>query len=300
MIRLDITAWNTIIAAYCGDHDPGLNNARRGFDRAPKRDIVSWNTIISGYVQRENLEEAKLLFDSMPEKNRVSCNAMLAGYSNRCLADEAADLFHSMTQSAITQPDRLSLTAMINVYSKTGQLQRARDLFSSIANPDVTLWNAMIAGHSNSGDLDHGIQLLRSMWIAGVDPDGVTLLTVLATCAQKGLIDESCHHFQSLLTDHGVRAERSHFSCMVDLLARIGRLGDAIDLAMSMPFVPDEVELASLLSACGLHRDADQAARAAMDLGSVSPTRSSPYVLLSNAFVQEVTPFLAPGNYATL
>ncbi|EFJ12560.1 hypothetical protein SELMODRAFT_123847, partial [Selaginella moellendorffii] len=90
-------------------------------------------------------------------------------------------------------------------------------------------------------------------------------------------------HFQSLLMDHGVWAERSHFSCMVGLLARIGRLGDAIDLAMSILFVPDEVELTSLLSACSLHCDADQTSQAAMDQGSVSPMRSSPYVLLSNA-----------------
>ncbi|EFJ06929.1 hypothetical protein SELMODRAFT_134546 [Selaginella moellendorffii] len=70
--------------------------------------------------------------------------------------------------------------AMFNVYSKTGQLQRAWALFSGIANPDVTLWNTMMAGHSNNGDLHHGIQLLRLMWIAGVDPDSMTLLTVLS------------------------------------------------------------------------------------------------------------------------
>ncbi|EFJ09150.1 hypothetical protein SELMODRAFT_428411 [Selaginella moellendorffii] len=87
----------------------------------------------------------------------------------------SADLFHSMTQSATTQPDQLSLMAMFNVYSKTGTWA----LFSGIANPDMTLWNTMMAGHSNNGDLDHGIQLLRLMWIAGVDPDGMTLLTVL-------------------------------------------------------------------------------------------------------------------------
>jgi len=43
-----------------------LANARKVFEKMPKRDVSSWNTMISGYVKCMRLEDARQLFDEMP------------------------------------------------------------------------------------------------------------------------------------------------------------------------------------------------------------------------------------------
>ncbi|EFJ08736.1 hypothetical protein SELMODRAFT_131167 [Selaginella moellendorffii] len=122
------------------------------------------------------------------------------------------------------------------------------------------------------------------MKIEGIDPDGVTFVSVLSACSHEGLMKQSRSYFLSIAGDHGLDHRKEHYCCMVDSLGRSGRLDLAEELITTMPFRPDGVEWGMLLAACKLHRDGDRGARAAERVFDLDPGNVAPYVLLANIY----------------
>lgn len=73
-----------------------------------------------------------------------------------------------------------------------------------------------------------------------------------------------------------------HFSCLIDLLGRAGRLKEAEEYIEKFPFGRDPIVLGSLLSACRLHGDVNIGKSFAKQILKMRPVATSPYVLLSN------------------
>ncbi|KAK3232163.1 hypothetical protein Dsin_004044 [Dipteronia sinensis] len=84
--------------------------------------------------------------------------------------------------------------------------------------------------------------------------------------------------------EHEISPGEDHYVCMVNLLGRAGRIKEAEDLILKMPFQPGVMIWQTLLAACHLHGDVEtgkQAAERSIDLNSKD---SASYVLLSNMF----------------
>ncbi|CAI0417601.1 unnamed protein product [Linum tenue] len=55
--------------------------------------------------------------------------------------------------------------------------------------------------------------------------------------------------------DYGVEPKPDHYSCMVDLLSRAGKLDEAVDLIKKSPFKPHPAIYGTLLGACRIHKN---------------------------------------------
>ena len=75
-----------------------------------------------------------------------------------------------------------------------------------------------------------------------------------------------------------------HRSCVVDALARAGRLDEAERFAETEGCMLDPVILRTLLGACRTHRDVTRAERIAEALIIQDPHDATPYVLLANTY----------------
>ncbi|KAF6146573.1 hypothetical protein GIB67_008859, partial [Kingdonia uniflora] len=75
---------------------------------------------------------------------------------------------------------------------------------------------------------DHG---LRSTWV------------------RSGLVEEGIQHFQSIGT-YGAEAREEHYTCMVDLLTRPGKVKEVEEFMKKMPFEPTASAWGALLSGC--------------------------------------------------
>ena len=73
-------------------------------------------------------------------------------------------------------------------------------------------------------------------------------------CSHCGFVEKGKHYFYSMTEDHGIVADLMHYSCLIDLLGRAGRLDEAYDLIKSMPFEPHVNIWRSLLGASKRHR----------------------------------------------
>ncbi|CAN1820905.1 Putative pentatricopeptide repeat-containing protein At3g11460, mitochondrial [Linum perenne] len=108
----------------------------------------------------------------------------------------------------------------------------------------------MINGYSQNGLANDVLELYREMGSSGIHPDPVTLV---------GLTDKGLHYFDAM-DKYQLCPGPEHYSCVVDLLGRAGRLFEAHKLIKSMKAKPDEGEKnrfcdQGMLSEMGVHSE---------------------------------------------
>ncbi|CAL5441841.1 unnamed protein product [Camellia sinensis] len=196
---------------------------------------VTWNAVISGYVENCQPEDALKLFRTMVElgvkPNPSSLSSVLLGCSNLS-AMKLDKQIHQLTCKSVLCLDTTVVTSLISVYCKCGDLNDPWKLFLEMPRRDVVTWNAMISGYAQHGAGEKSRSLFDEIRHEGIKPDWITYVGVLSACNHAGLVDLGIQYFDTMSKDYGVEAKRDHYTCMVDLLGRAGKLIEAnLDLA---------------------------------------------------------------------
>lgn len=69
-------------------------------------------------------------------------------------------------------------TSLVNMFCKMGHLDSARKVFDKMPKKDVTTWNAMISGLSQSLNPCEGMEMFWRMQVEGVEVDTVSILNL--------------------------------------------------------------------------------------------------------------------------
>ncbi|WOG81288.1 hypothetical protein DCAR_0100434 [Daucus carota subsp. sativus] len=311
----DVT-WNAMISGYAESGD--LESAVRLFGIAPVKSVVAWTAMVSGYMKCGRVEVAKKVFTEMPVKNVVTWNSMIAGYVENGRAEDGVKLFRRMVESGV-RPNSSSMssvllgcselsalklgkqvhlfiskcplhsdvkvgTSLISMYCKCGELEDAWKVFNEMLQKDVVTWNAMISAYAQYGKGEKALSLFDKMWNCGMKPDRITFVAVLSACNHAGLVDVGVQYFYTMQKDYGVTAKEDHYTCVVDLLGRAGKLVEAVDLVKRMPYKPQPAIFGILLGACRIHKNLEVAEFAARNLLDCDPTSATGYVQLANVY----------------
>ncbi|KAL9227313.1 hypothetical protein vseg_003015 [Gypsophila vaccaria] len=309
-------SWNAMISGYveCGD----LEMAVRLFGLDPFKSVVARTALITGYMKVGDVEVAERMFEDVPVKNVVSWNAMISGYVENSRAGDAIKLFKKMVEFGV-KPSPLTFTSvllgcsnlsalilgkqihqfvcksplyldttvgtsLLSMYSKCGVLDDAWKLFSEIPRKDLVTWNSMISGFAAYGSSERALALFDKMRTEKIKPDWITFVEVLSACNHVGLVDLGINYFESMEKDYDIKPKPQHYSCMVDLLGRAGKLEEATILIKKMPFGPHPSIFGSLLGAARIHKSIKVAEFAANNLLSIDPTNAAAYVQLANVY----------------
>ncbi|OVA01761.1 Pentatricopeptide repeat [Macleaya cordata] len=309
-------SWNAMIGGYSQCRK--MDMARELFEAMPCRNISSWNTMITGYAQNGEVDRARSLFDEMPRRDSISWAAIIAGYAQSGRSEEALNLFIEMkrdgermnrstfTCALSTCADIAALefgkqvhgrlvkagyemgcyvgNALLAMYCKCGSIEEAYDVFEGMTEKDVVSWNTMIAGYARHGFGKEALKVFEAMKMKGIKPDDVTMVGVLSACSHAGLVDKGTEYFHSMDKEYGLKAKVQHYTCMIDLMGRAGRLEDAESLMRNMPFEPDAATWGALLGASRIHGNAKLGEEAAEKIFEMEPDNSGMYVLLSNLY----------------
>ncbi|EFJ35250.1 hypothetical protein SELMODRAFT_79457 [Selaginella moellendorffii] len=173
-------------------------------------------------------------------------------------------------------------SALVTMHGKCGNLGAARRAFDRIERRNLVSWTAMIAALAENGDREGAWDLFRAMELEGIEPDEVCFMGVLAACKNAGEIQTGFEYFQSMTEDYSMDPSPGHYTFLIDLLARSGKLELAEDLIRGMPFEPQAWTWTSLLGACKIHWDERRGAMAAQRALVIDPRRTAAYVILSN------------------
>ncbi|XP_047155604.1 pentatricopeptide repeat-containing protein At2g03880, mitochondrial [Vigna umbellata] len=219
----------------------------------PKTFLI--NTLINMYVKFNLLEEAHVLFDKMPERNVVSWTTMISAYSNAKLNDRAVRLLvfmfrdgvmpnmftfssvlracerlsdlkqlHSCIMKVGLESDVFVRSALIDVYSKLGELLEASSVFCEMVTGDSVVWNSIIAAFAQHSDGDEALHLYKSMSRAGFRSDQSTLTSILRACTSLSLLELGRQvHVLVLKFDQDLILNNA----LLDMYCKCGSLEDA-------------------------------------------------------------------------
>lgn len=182
-------------------------------------------------------------------------------------------------------------TALVDMYCKCGSVGDALAVFNSIEKKSVQTWNAMLHGLSVHGQGVEAMQLFEKMEMdGGVRPNEVTFVAVLCGCSHSGLLEEGWFYFDVMQKKYRIKPTVKHYGCMVDLLARTGRLGEAFKLAAEMKIPPNIIIWGALLSACRIQNNMDMAECVMEKINRIEEdcthSDTSHYVIMSNMYSQ--------------
>ncbi|XP_075517936.1 pentatricopeptide repeat-containing protein At4g39952, mitochondrial [Primulina tabacum] len=279
----NIAVVNSLISMYgkCGKLTMGFT-----LFNLSHKDITSWNSLISSYIQNENFSEALILFDKMisgGQEPNIATIVTLLSACGRVAAAEKGREIHKYINEKGFECNTTIATALVDMYSKCGNMKMAREIFDSMNDRDVISWNVMISCYGIHGMGKSAIEIFDQMEQSNIRPNELTFLAVLSACAHSGLAYEGKALFHKM-KEHNLIPTLKHFACMVDLLGRSGNLEEAEALILSMPIAPDGVIWGSLLTACKLHNNTDMGIRIAKQATKTDPENDGYYVLISDLY----------------
>ncbi|XP_042489602.1 pentatricopeptide repeat-containing protein ELI1, chloroplastic-like [Macadamia integrifolia] len=268
----------------CGDEARG----RQLFDDFPNKDLISWNALISSYIQNNQPNKAVLLFQQMileVEPDPVTIVNVLTSCTHLANLPQGRSLHAFIIRKAFDLVFDISVgNSLVTLYARCGVMSNAEMVFRSLPRTDVISWNAMIAGYGVHGHGEEALLAFSRMLEYGLRPTSVTFVSVLSACSHSGLIEEGWQHFRSMAEDYDVVPDVVHYACMVDLLGRGGRLGEAKNFIDSMPIQPDASVWRALLGACRVYSDIELAKTIFQKLVELEPMNAGNYILLSNIY----------------
>lgn len=210
--ELDMFVRNALINMHANIGDLAI--AYYLFSIHGRHDVVAWSAVVAGYARRGELDTAQKLFDEMPEKDAVSWNVM------------------------------------INAYAKNGKMDKSVELFNQTPRRDNVSWNAVISGYVKCGSHNKAAELFERMHQAGIRPDNITMLSLLALCTCTGSLDLGQKLHQFLLESFPRNELPVKLSnAIIDMYSKCGCTEKAVEVFESM----EELDITSWNSIiCGL------------------------------------------------
>ncbi|KAF6160643.1 hypothetical protein GIB67_019583 [Kingdonia uniflora] len=272
-----------------------IDDSLKVFDGFANANMVTWTAVIMGLVNNGREESALSMFHQMI-RSSINPNAFtLSSVLSACSALAMLELgreIHTIVLKEGFDRDRFVGATLMDMYGKCGNVKMARLVFDDLNEYDVVLVNSMIYGYGQSGCGEEAVRLFDQMQDSVIKPNDMTLLSVLFACSNAGLLEDGYRIFSSFKKNPKFELSIYHYSCMVDLLGRAGKLKEAETLITKV-VNPDVVLWRTLLSACKIHGDVEMAKRIMVRVIELEPEDEGSHILLSNIYA-------STGNWADL
>ncbi|KAK7340864.1 hypothetical protein VNO77_21580 [Canavalia gladiata] len=244
---LAISRTTTNIPQHCNHHHYYLHLLRSCKHFNPLLQIHA-RLLVSGLQQ----------LNFMTSPSLILWNSMIRAYSRLHLFQEAVNLYHRMLDIGL-QPDKYTFTfvlkactgalnfhegvaihqdivsrnlecdafigtGLVDMYCKMGHLDSARKIFDKIPRKDITSWNAMISGLSQSSNPFGALETFWRMQMEGVEPDSVSILNLAPAVSKLEDVD-SCKSI------HGYVVRRCIFGVVSNSLIDMYSKCDDVNMA---------------------------------------------------------------------
>lgn len=290
----DTVVANALVDAYAATGM--VDDAWRVINTMIHRDAITYTSLATRMKQMGHYEMALNVINCMSVADIKMDGFSLASFlsaSAGLATMETGKQLHCYSVKAGLGSGLSVSNALVDLYGKCGCIADAQRAFDEISQPDIVSWNGLISGLASNGYISSALSAFDDMRLAEIKPDSVTVLLVLFACSRGGLVELGLEYFHSMREKYDVAPQLDHYVCLVDLLGRAGRVENAMEVIMTMPFKPDALIYKTLLAACTLHRNialGEDMARRGIEL---DPSDPALYVLLANLYDDSGQPDLA-------
>lgn len=282
--ELEVGVATALVDMYmkCSCHEEAMHL----FHQMPRKDVVAWGAVISGLTQNGLPDESIQMFKCMLLDDHAPDAVTMVKVLNACsdsgVGRQATCLHGYLVRSGFDNKMFVA-AALLDLYSKCGNLDSAVRVFDSTTEKDVVLWSSMIAGYGAHGLGQEAVALYQKMIGSSIKPNSVTFVSVLSACSHSGMVQEGRQIFDSMTRVYGVMPNPEHQSAMVDLLGRAGELQEAIKFIQEMDGRAVADTWCALLAACREH-NTEMSEAVAENLINLDPDHVGYYNLLTNIY----------------
>ncbi|XP_068647656.1 pentatricopeptide repeat-containing protein At1g15510, chloroplastic-like [Aristolochia californica] len=226
--EIDVT--NALITMYakCGD----IRSARRLFDGITQKDLISWNAVISGYIENGRCLQGLELF-SMMQARLVDPDAMtMTSVISACevVSDMRLGMvIHGFVTKTGFVHDVSVCNSLIHMYVGSKKLEEAEQIFVRMESKDVISWTAMISGYEKNFFPSKAVEAYEKMKLERVEPDEVTLASVLSACSCLGLLDRGIE-LHELARKRRILSYPMVANMLIDMYSKCKRVDKAMEI----------------------------------------------------------------------
>ncbi|KAK9081945.1 hypothetical protein Syun_030927 [Stephania yunnanensis] len=252
----DVVVWNMMVSGYASNGD--FEQALKCFEdmklAGVMPDRVTWNSIIAEYARKGQLEKASNCFDEMKgldeqhghsslalqvfrqmliervKPNSITIASVVSACTNLSLLQHGKEIHAYCMKNEGLNSDVLVGNALVDFYAKCRTVDVARRKFNLIKEKDLISWKSMLAGYAigkaNSWlcckeQVVTALNLLREMVKSKVQPNMVTIVSILPACARLAALQQGKEIHQFIIRN-GLDAFNLVWNALIDLYGRCG------------------------------------------------------------------------------
>lgn len=234
----------------CGD----MEMAELLFQQIDYPDLVSYNALVSGYNCNGDTASALRVFKQLLETGEKINSSTIVGlvpvfspFGHLNLAFS----IHSFCVKSGTISNPSVSTAFTTVYYRLNEMEFARLMFDESKEKPLASWNAMISGYTQNGFTKEAISLFQQMQSSKVNPNPVTITSILSACAQLGALSLG-KWVHELITRNAFLSNIYVLTALIDMYAKCGSIEQARQLFDTAP-QKNLVTWNSMICGYGLH-----------------------------------------------
>lgn len=197
-----------------------------------KTNVFSWNSVIADLARSGNSVEALRAFLSMrkfslkPNRSSFPCTIKSCSALSDLISGKQA---HQQALVFGYESDLFVSSALVDMYSKCGQLDDARVLFQEISLKNVVSWTTMITGYVQNDRPDDAFLLFKELLLDDsrleneVHFDSVAMVSVLSACSRlsQKSTTQGVHGFTIKM---GLDGNLTVGNTLIDAYARCGEV----------------------------------------------------------------------------
>ncbi|KAL6968734.1 hypothetical protein U1Q18_034527 [Sarracenia purpurea var. burkii] len=281
----DIVLASALVDMYanCGSK----REAEHIFENMSHRDIMIWNSIIGAHASDKDFDSPfrifRRLWHSGLKPNSITLMSILPVCTKMGTIKQGREIHGYAVRSSLETVISVG-DSLLDMYCKCGYLELGVKVFDHMLEKNIVTYNTIISAHGIHGQAWQAFSFFHKMKLENIRPNKVTFVGLLSACSHAGLVDGGWSLYSSMIDDYHLLPDMEHYSCMVDLLSRAGRLDDACNFINMMPVEPDINVFGSLLSACRAYKKVVLADLVGGKLFEKQLKDSGYHILLSNIY----------------
>lgn len=224
-----------------------LDYAILAFTHIQNPNVFVYNAMIKGFVHCFNPTQALECYINMLRANVMPTSYTFSSLIKACASFSAlgfGEAVHCHIWRNGFNSHVFVQTALIDLYSNLGQFCRSRSVFDEMPERDVFAWTTIVSAHIRAGDLSSARRFFEEM----PERNTATWNTMIDGYARMGNFDSA-----ELLFDQMPGKDIISWTTMVSCYSQHQKFREALAVfneMMSKGIHPDEVTLATIISAC--------------------------------------------------
>ncbi|PSS30837.1 Pentatricopeptide repeat-containing protein [Actinidia chinensis var. chinensis] len=218
------------------------------FDEIPHRPLSSLNSLLASHIRNNDLLAAWTLFlrihRARSDLDAYTLTPVLATCSNANRGRQIHALMIKLGSDSGTIPK----TALIDMYSKIGQMGDSIRVFGEMGFKDVVAWNAMLSGFLRHGEPGKALGVFEAMRDERVEFSEFTLCSMLKACASlNGFLQGKQVHALVIVLGRDLVVLST---ALIDFYSGFGCFDEAMKVYCNLNCQRDDVMVNSLISGC--------------------------------------------------